>query len=244
MAAKNHNTMDTKISTGSDALDWLLEGGFEKKVITTIYGPAGSGKTNICLIFSNEHKKKKTIYVDTEGSFSLSRYRQISENFNEALKRIILLNPTTFSEQKNAFEQLKKMDHKNTGAIIIDSIAMLYRLEIGQTKNIYDVNKELGIQLAMLTEIARKNNIPIIITNQIYKDFEQKEKINIVGGDLLKYQSKCLIELKKKDDGIRSAIIKKHRSIEEGKNVDFKITNLGIELYEKEKKEEDHSSTN
>ncbi|MGM5480927.1 MAG: DNA repair and recombination protein RadB [Nanobdellota archaeon] len=234
---KTPASQDTKISTGSDALDWLLEGGFEKNVITTIYGPAGSGKTNICLILANEFKKKKTIYIDTEGSFSLSRYRQISDDYTESLKRILLLNPTTFQEQKQAFEQLRKMDHKNTGVIIIDSIAMLYRLEIGQTKNIYEVNKQLGIQLALMTEIARKNNIPVIVTNQVYKDFDQKNKINIVGGDLLKYQSKCLIELQKNIDGTRQAIIKKHRSIEENKNVRFKITDLGFERCEEEDNE-------
>lgn len=239
MPSSEINTQDTKTSTGSEAFDLLLEGGFEKNVITTIYGPAGSGKTNICLILANEMKSKKTIYVDTEGSFSLSRYRQISDEYKKSLKRIILLNPTTFREQKQAFEQLKKMDHKNTGAIIIDSIAMLYRLEIGQTKNIYEVNKQLGIQLALLTEIARKNKIPVIITNQVYKDFERKDRTNIVGGDLLKYQSKCLIELQNVDDNKRAAIIRKHRSIEEGKTIHFKITNLGIELQKEENEKEE-----
>ena len=118
---------------------------------------------------------------------------------------------------------------RNTGIIIVDSIAMLYRLEMGQTKNVYNVNKQLGMQLALLTEIARKNNIPVLLTNQVYQDFEDKNKVNIVGGDLLKYQSKCLIELQKESPGVRKAIIKKHRSIEENKNILFRITNLGIE---------------
>ena len=51
---------------------------------------------------------------------------------------------------------------------------------------------------------------------------------------MLKYQSKCLIELKKLDEGIRKATIKKHRSIEEEKSIKFKITNLGIEEYKDE----------
>lgn len=231
------NKMDTKINTGAEILDWLLEGGFEKEVITTIYGPAGSGKTNICLICASSLKDKPVIYVDTEGSFSLSRLRQITDNLEDTLQNIILLKPTTFQEQKKAFEKLKTLAQtKKIGAIIVDSIAMLYRLEMGQTKNIYDVNKQLGMQLALLTEIARKNKIPIIITNQVYSDFEQKDKVNIVGGDLLKYQSKCLIELQKKEDGVRKAIIKKHRSIEEEKYVLFKIHNLGlIEIQEEQK---------
>jgi DNA repair protein RadB len=85
------------------------------------------------------------------------------------------------------------------------------------------------MQLSSLTEIARKNNLPVLLTNQVYQDFENKEKVNIVGGDLLKYQSKCLIELKKTDVGVRRAIIRKHRSIEEDKEILFRIINLGIE---------------
>ncbi|MCA9477553.1 MAG: DNA repair and recombination protein RadB [Nanoarchaeota archaeon] len=230
--------MDTKVSTGSAALDWLLEGGYEKEVITTIYGPSGSGKTNLCLIFAKELSGKKVIYVDTEGSFSLSRFRQLTDNYKESLKNIILLKPTTFAEQRKAFEKLKDLINKDVGAIIVDSIAMLYRLEIGQTKKIYEVNKQLGMQLSALTEIARKSNIPILVTNQVYSDFEQKDKVNIVGGDLLKYQSKCLIELRK-IEGKRSAVIQKHRSIEEGKTIYFTITNLGIE----EEEHSDQSST-
>ncbi len=226
--------MDSKISTGSEVLNWLLEGGFEKEVITTIYGPAGSGKTNISLICASSFKKKKVIYIDTEGSFSLSRLRQLNDDYKKVLDNTILLKPTTFEEQKKAFEKLKTIDHKNTGIIIVDSIAMLYRLAIGQTKKVWEVNKQLGMQLAYLTEIARKNKIPILITNQVYADFEEKGEVNIVGGDLLKYQSKCLIELKKEHDGTRRAIIRKHRSIEENKEVCFKINDLGLVEVNKE----------
>ncbi|MBN1175927.1 DNA repair and recombination protein RadB [Candidatus Woesearchaeota archaeon] len=230
--------VDSKVTTGSEVLDWLLEGGYEKEVITTIYGPAGSGKTNICLLCANAFTDKKVIYVDTEGSFSISRFRQITDEFKKSLKNIIFLKPTTFEEQKKSFDKLRKLITSDIGVIIVDSIAMLYRLEIGQTKDIYGINRQLGMQLSFLTEIARKNNIPILITNQVYSDFEQKDKVNIVGGDLLKYQSKCLIELKKTKEGYRKAIIRKHRSIEENKEITFKITNRGIEEVKEENAEE------
>ena len=226
--------MNTKLSTGTEAFDWLLEGGYEREVITTIYGPAGSGKSNLCLLCAASFTDKKIIYIDTEGSFSVSRFRQITDNVEEKLKNIMIFKPTTFAEQKKAFSELRKISHENTGVIIVDSIAMLYRLEMGQTKNVYEVNKQLGMQLSLLTEIARKNNVPVLLTNQVYQDFEKKDKVNIVGGDLLKYQSKCLIELKKFDDGLRKAIIRKHRSIEENKTIHFRITNLGIEEDENE----------
>jgi RecA/RadA recombinase len=49
-----------------------------------------------------------------------------------------------------------------------------------------------------------------------------------VGGDLLKYSSKCLLELRK-DEEIRSIILKKHRHLPEGNKINFKIIETGIE---------------
>lgn len=233
MEAKD--SKETKVSTGTEAMDWLLEGGYEKDAITTIYGPAGSGKTNLCLLcIANSVKGKKVIYIDSEGSFSIARFKQICIDYKEVAKKILFMNPTNFTEQKKAFSKLKELVDENTGLIVFDSVAMIYRLEMGKTKEVYSINKELGIQIGYLTEIARKKNIPIIITNQVYADFEKKDKVKMVGGDLLKYQSKCLIELEKYAQGIRKATIIKHRSLPEGKNILFRITDKGIEEAEKE----------
>lgn len=224
--------MQTKISSGAAIIDWLLEGGYEKDCLTTLYGPSGSGKSNICMILvAATPPNKKTIYIDTEGSFSLARLKQITSDWKNILDRSIIFKPTTFQEQQKVFEKVKPIVNKNTHAIIVDSIAMLYRLEIGKNKNIQQVNRQLGIQLAYLTQMARKQHIPVLITNQVYADFQDKEKINMVGGDLLKYASKCLIELKKTLD-YRCATLQKHRSIEENRQVKFKIIDAGLEEIE------------
>ncbi len=218
---------DTKVSTGSDILDWLLEGGYENEVITTIYGPPGSGKSNMCLLAMVNNYDKKVIYVDTEGSFSISRIKQLADNYDEILRKVIVLTPTNFSEQKKVFEKLKNLVTDKIGLIIVDSIAMLYRLEIGITKEVFKVNRDLGVQLVNLIQIARKFKIPVIVTNQVYADFEDKNKINMVGGDILRYASKCLIELQRHDTE-KKAIIRKHRSLPEGKEVSFVIRDTGI----------------
>ena len=218
----------TRISTGSEVMDWLLEGGYENEIITTIYGPPGAGKTNLCLVCMMHNYDKKIIYVDTEGSFSISRIKQLSNDYVSVLKNVIVLTPTNFEEQKKVFEKLKNIVSDKIGLIIIDSVAMLYRLELGMTKDVFKVNRELGVQLANLIQIARKFKIPIILTNQVYADFEDKNKVNMVGGDILRYASKCLIELQKTDD-YKKAIIRKHRSLPEGKEVKFKIIDSGLE---------------
>ncbi|MGV8163200.1 MAG: DNA repair and recombination protein RadB [Candidatus Nanoarchaeia archaeon] len=219
---------DHKVSSGSEALDKMLNGGYESGVITTIYGPPGSGKTNLCLICLAKNANKKIIYIDTEGAFSIDRLKQISENYEDILKNVIILKPVNFDEQKKVFEKLKNIITDKIGLIIVDSIAMLYRLEIGINKDIFKVNRDLGVQLVDLVHIARKFKIPIIITNQVYSDFEDKNKVNIVGGDILKYASKCLIELQKTDKG-KKAILRKHRSLADGKEFEFKIIDEGIE---------------
>ena len=223
-------TPSQKLPSGSQVLDQLLDGGFERDAITTIYGPAGSGKTNFCLLcLSQVAADKKIIYIDTEGSFSLSRLAQILPDMKSILSRMIFLNPTTFAEQKKAFEKLPALMNSTIGLIILDSVAMLYRLEFGRHNDISGTNKELGVQIGYLNEIARKQHIPIIITNQVYADFEDKSRINMVGGDLLKYQSKCLIELQKLNNK-RKAILRKHRSLPDGKEVLFRIVQGGVEI--------------
>ncbi|MFH1641815.1 MAG: DNA repair and recombination protein RadB [Nanoarchaeota archaeon] len=223
-----------KLTSNSAVIDKLLNGGYEKDTITTIYGPAGSGKTLLCLLCSIKvSESKKVIYVDTEGGYSIERLKQLTPNFKEVLEKMLFYRPTSFQEQKTAFNKLKSVMDDKVGLIIIDTISMLYRLELGKSDEIYDINRELGLQISYLNEIARKKNIAVLITNQVYADFKNKNNVKMVGGDILKYGSKCLIELKSYKNGIREAILKKHRSINEGKKVLFKIVQNGIEEADK-----------
>ena len=230
-----------KLSSGSAILDNLLTGGFECDIVTTIYGPSGSGKTNICMSCAIHAVKnnKNVIYVDCEGGFSVERMKQFTPEFRDLIKKITFFKPTTFEEQKRVFEELNKLvnsqlnsqqdpQHQQISLIIIDTISMLYRLELGKTEEVYNINRELGQQIGYLTAIARKKNIPILITNQVYANFEEKEKINMVGGDILRYGSKCLIELQRGKNGVRTAIIKKHRSKPEDEQVMFRIADKGL----------------
>ena len=223
-----------KLPTGSKILDKMLDGGYEKDIITTVYGPSGSGKTNLCILCAINKSRlgKKIIYVDTENNFSVERFKQICDAINinhlKTINNMIFFKPTSFEEQKKTFKKLKEVINKKIGLIIVDTIGMLYRLELGSNDDVYEVNSELGKQLAYLKQIASKKNIPVLITNQVYADFEDKDKVNMVGGDLLRYASKCLIELQITPSRNRLAIIKKHRSIEEEKAITFKIVEGGI----------------
>jgi DNA repair protein RadB len=220
--------------TGSKILDAMLDGGYEKGIITTLYGPAGSGKTLLCILCSIgiARNGKKILYIDTEGGFSVERLKQITSHTKtdeiKILNSIIFHKPTTFDEQKKSFEKLKELINDSIGLIVVDSIAMLYRLELGKSDDVPAVNRELGKQIASLTQIARIKNIPILLTNQVYSDFDERDKINMVGGDILKYGSKCLLELQITPSSNRRIILKKHRSLAEEKEITFKIVEGGM----------------
>ena len=223
-----------RVATGSKILDIVLDGGYETDIVTTIYGPAGSGKTLLCLLCAINVARtgKKVVYVDTEGGFSVERLKQItshiSQDYKNILDNIIFLRPTSFSEQKKCFEKLKDIVSDKVGLIVVDTIAMLYRLELGKSEDVYDVNRELSKQISYLTEISRKMKVPVLITNQVYADFDDREKVNIVGGDILKYGSKCLIELQITPNGNRRAIVRKHRSLQSEREILFKIVEGGM----------------
>ena len=235
----------TKISTGSFDLNSWLNGGYEKDIITMIAGPPGSGKTNFSILASCSQSKdnKKVIFIDTEGGFSIERVKQIVgvDNHEKILENIFLLKPTNFEEQKKCFEKLLiAVKKEQIGLIVIDGMAMLYRLELGDAihskddSNIREINREIAMQMRVLAEISRKQEIPILITNQVYSGFVSEEdwkkglkgEANIVGGDLFKYWSKCIIELKN-DGGKKKAILLKHRNLKP-KELSFEIRDEGI----------------
>jgi len=236
--------MSNKISTGSYDFDKWLYGGYEKDVITMIAGPPGSGKTNLGILVSCSQARKdnKVIFIDTEGGFSSERVEQIiGEEYEKVLENIFLLKPTNFEEQKKAFTKLlNQIKKEHVSLIVIDGMAMLYRLELGDAvksknyENIKKVNQEIAKQMRALAEIVRKQQIPIIITNQVYGSFLSEEdwkkgverEMNIVGGDLFKYWSKCIIELKN-DKGKKKAVLLKHRSLPQ-KEMSFEIRNKGV----------------
>lgn len=236
--------MVEKISAGSYDLNKWLFGGYELGVITMIAGGPGSGKTNFCILAacSQAKKEKKIIFIDTEGGFSSERVKQIvGEDYKTLLEKILLLEPKSFDEQKKIFQTLlNQVKKEHVGLIIVDSMAMLYRLElgdaiqVGEEENIRKVNREVANQMRILAEIARSEKISIIITNQVYKGFLSEEEwragkiaeSNIVGGDLFKYWTKCIIELKKSGNR-RKAVLLKHRSLPE-KEFSFEIVSEGI----------------
>jgi DNA repair protein RadB len=106
--------------------------------------------------------------------------------------------------------------------VIVDSVAMLYRME--EDKDV----RMLGRMLAQLLRVARKYALPVLLTNQVYSEFDTNI-IRPIGGRITEYFTKNVVELCRREDGTRYAVLKRHKSQPEGLTIEFTITERGIE---------------
>ena len=216
------------------SLDVLLDGGFEKGCVTQIYGSPSSGKSNVALALavSVARKNRKVIYIDTEGGISIDRIKQISgPDFSNVANNIMVLEPTDFlqqSENLRSIEVWLRKHHEEIDLIVLDSAVALYRVDDMKS---YKLSKELRKQIQLLSNLARRYDIAVIITNQIYNSFDDEgnSEVKAVGGDIIAYISKVIIRLERGSEiDQRIATLMRHRSLPEGRQVAFSITSSGI----------------
>jgi DNA repair protein RadB len=221
-----------KLPTGAKPIDDLMGGGFETGTISQLYGEPSSGKTNICLQLAINTMKagRRVIFIDTEG-FSPERFAQIAgDDAPELARNLYWYKVMDFDQQfsaiRDAEELISQEDHK-VSLLIMDSATALYRVE-RDGKDGISAMRELASQMTALLGLARKHDVAVVITNQIYTDIEN-EVLRASGGKWLEHISKAIVELKRNGPGKRIAILKKHRSRAEEECVEFTITGRGIE---------------
>jgi DNA repair protein RadB len=209
-----------------NSLDNLLNGGVENRIITKIFGEAGSGKTNLCLQASRECANigKKVAYIDSEG-VSLERLFQICTDYdyNEIFSRIIFFNPFSMEEQESMIKEAIKI--KNLGLIVVDTINLFYRINLDDDKE--GAMRSFTRQIANLQIASREKNIYVIIVEQVFTD--KNGNIKPFTNRDTEHMIKTIIKLEKLDIGIRQATLIKHRSILEEKKAVFKITQKGLD---------------
>jgi DNA repair protein RadB len=214
------------LSLKCESLDHLLNGGIEYKIITKIFGEAGSGKTNLCLQASRECANigKKVAYIDSEG-VSLERLIQICSDYNykDIFSKIIFFSPSSIEEQESMISEAIKI--KNLGLIVVDTINLFYRINLEEDKE--GSMRSFTRQMANLQIASREKKIYSIIIEQVFTD--KNGIIKPFTNRDTEHMIKTIIRLDKIDIGIRQATLLKHRSEPENKNVTFKITQKGLE---------------
>ena len=108
-------------------------------------------------------------------------------DFQKVANNIIVFEPTTFLEQNDNLRSIDvwlRKNHEDVDLIVLDSAVALYRVDDMKSSKF---NKELGKQMGILSKIARKYDIAVVLTNQIYNAFDDEgnNDIKAVGGTIL-----------------------------------------------------------
>jgi DNA repair protein RadB len=223
-----------RLPFGVETLDALLEGGVEAGSLTQLYGEGGSGKTNLCLALCVEAAREGrwTIYLDTEG-LSLARLDQMARGkgttLPAVLHRLLLTTPRTLEEQERAVERacaLASQRDRQVGLLVLDSATLLYRLDLGREQEGLS-RQSLTQQMADLLHTAVELQVPVVFTNQVFRNPETRE-LEPIGGSFLQHATKTLIRLDRGQDGWRRAVLLKHRSLPEGGMAEFRLTDRGL----------------
>jgi DNA repair protein RadB len=224
------NNPNSRVSTGSLPLDELLGGGLERKAITQVYGEPGSGKSTLVLlpVVACLKARRGVIFFDTEG-LSVERFRQIAgDEAEEIAARLFVYEPSDFEQQGIQIAETENLLKKGgIDLFVMDSATALYRTELGQSR---EAQRKLASQMMYVLGLSRRYAIPVLVTNQVYVDPESGE-FRPMGGPVLQHLCKAIIRIDRMN-GLRRAVLIKHRSLPDGSFFTFEITQSGIQKTE------------
>lgn len=211
------NVDTSRVSTGSVMLDYSLGGGLPIG-ISTIYGPAGVGKTTLALSICREmaRKAEESVYIDAEG---LLTSRIVSGMLSDDESKYV--NFVRFTSAEQTLNAIGHLINNGVKLIVLDTIAAL-----SPEKEIDgDVgDAQVAIIPRLFAQFARKynstiikNGVRLIILNQARDVIGSYIKsFSMPGGWALKHFSMVIIPL-----GSAAAIKVGDKKI--GQTVSFRI---------------------
>ena len=225
--------MTDPIPTGCDAVDDLLGGGFERGAVTQVYGPPAAGKTNVVLSAAMELAAagQSALYIDTEG-LSLDRLEQVAaghardgQTVDDLASRIIITDALSFEEQQEAVQDAAEFAEQ-VDFIVVDSATGFYRLERTEQAE-GEALRAVARQITHLLSLARKHDLAVAFTNQVFSD-PDSDQVRALGGHTLNHWSGIILRLDRFRGGNRRATLEKHHAREAGETGQFRIVQSGL----------------
>jgi DNA repair protein RadB len=222
---------DGRLPTGIPSVDRLLGGGLETDCVTELYGEGGSGKTLFCLEVALRvaREGRWVFYIDTEG-VSADRLRAMAgPDLERLLKRFLLSTPRNLGEEAAAVATagaLAREGKRPVGLLVVDSATFYYRLSLSGSDE-DDARQTLSLAVADLVQTAVTAEVPVLITNQVWRNVHEGT-LEPLGGSFLNHAAKTILRFDRLPGNRRRVVLVKHRSRPEGA-AEFRIAPTGLE---------------
>ncbi len=210
------------------SIDALVGGGFPTGVVSHIYGEPGSGKTSLCIQLATSviRSEKRVIFIASDP-FPSERFAQIAATDTATLsQKLLVFEVKSFDQQRVTLRNIRKIAKENVGLIIFDAVTTYYRLEQAKDTEIRS-RQAFANQVLLLLGLAKKYDLAVTLTNQVYVDTDTQEVLP-VAGYLLDNVSAIVLQFVKTHSERRRAILKKHSLMPLETSAYFKITGQGL----------------
>ncbi|MEM2214751.1 MAG: DNA repair and recombination protein RadA [Candidatus Nezhaarchaeales archaeon] len=191
-----------QLTTGVKSIDLLLNGGLRPRAIYELCGQPGAGKTQLCLQLSVTIQLSankggiggKCYFMDTEGTFSLSRVKVIAERFGldseYALSNIYVIDVINTDHLLQVItSDLVRAVEDGVKLVIVDSLMSRFRTEYAGRESLALRQSRLGYALDWLVRIARLYEVIVIVTTPVMEVpvafVSINERLRPVGGTTL-----------------------------------------------------------
>ena len=207
-----HRQSIGKITTGTNCLDTLFDGGVETQALTEVYGEFGCGKTQFAHTMSVMVQKTKAeggleggvLYIDTENTFRPERIVSIAQihemDPEKVLDNIIVARAYNSAHQTLILEEAGQVINENNIRLIVaDSAVGLFRSEYLGRGTLSNRQQKLNHFVHLLSRIAETYNCAAIATNQVMAspDVFFGDPTRPIGGNVVAHTSTYRIYFKK-----------------------------------------------
>ncbi|MGI0017420.1 MAG: ATPase domain-containing protein [Nitrosotalea sp.] len=155
------------ISTGLLGLDDLLGGGITPGTILDIFGPGGSGKTQLAMQISlNSLQDGIVLYQDTTR-FQSERMLQLIKQHGlqqSLLDNMIIARMTNTAEQLDYVNKISELKPK---LVVIENITDLFSFEYSRETSLLEKHVKFMEYMHVLSMISIGAKIPIVVTNVV-----------------------------------------------------------------------------
>lgn len=217
-----------RLKSGCNAIDELVNGGFETQSIIEFYGEFGAGKIQFVDQLSVLAQKPvnqgglngAALVIDTENKYRPERVKIIAKRFEmdqaQTLQNIVIARPHSSDQQITIIEKINqssdlkqtlgKQMKKRIRLIIIDSLVAKFRNQYVGRGTLSERQQKLNKHLGHCLSYATTNNAIVMVTNQVVSnpDFLYTgQMIKPVGGNIVGHSSSYRFYLRKAKDAKR-----------------------------------------